>query len=55
MGLVRDHLGETKTDLWTKKRDAVRKKGYYLANELPHRDVKGGVFRKRGCPTGWAR
>lgn len=54
MGLVGDHLRETKTILSTKEGDAVRKRGFYLANELPHRDVKRWVFRESNCPTGWA-
>lgn len=52
MGLVWDHLDGTKTVLWTKKRDAVRKRGFYLANELLHRNVKRRVFRQSGRPTG---
>lgn len=54
MGLVWDHLGETKTGPWTKRQDAVRKRGFYLANELLHRNVKRWVFRKSGRPAGWA-
>lgn len=54
MGLVWDHLEKTKTAPRTKKKDAVRKRGFYLANELPHRNVKRWVFRKSGCPAGQA-
>lgn len=54
MGLVWDHLEETKTGPRTKRQDAVRKRGFYIANELLHRDVKRWVFRKSGCPAGRA-
>lgn len=54
MGLVWDHLEETKTGPWTKKCDAVRKREFYIANELLHRNVKRWVFRNSGCPAGQA-
>ena len=54
MGLVWDHLEETKTGLWTKRQDAIRKRGFYIANESLHRNVKRWVFRKSGRPAGQA-
>jgi hypothetical protein len=44
MGLVWHHLRETKTGSFTKGEDAGRKRGFSLANELPHRDVKRWLF-----------
>lgn len=55
MGLVWDHLEETKTAPRTKRHDAIRKRGFYIANEWVHRNVKRWVFRKSGRPAGQAR
>lgn len=50
MGLVWHHLGETKTGYFTKGKDAGRKRGFNLANELPHRDVKRWLFTEKQLP-----
>lgn len=51
MGLVWDHLKETKAESDTKGRVQREKRGFYLANELSHRDVKRRVFRESDCPS----
>lgn len=50
MGLVWDHLKETKAESATKGWVRGEKRGFYLANELSHRDVKRRVFRESHCP-----
>lgn len=51
MGLVWDHLEETKTVPAQRGKVQQKKKGFYIANELAHRHVKRWVFRKSGCPS----